>query len=68
MHELHRAFGEVIGPHHISEATRLAVYRYAIFILEPPSATPFSPAAVLIDDWESGVGTGFPSPNSVITP
>ena len=42
MHDLHRAFGEVIGPHHISEATRLAVYRYAIFILEPPSAAPFS--------------------------
>jgi hypothetical protein len=43
MHELHRAFGDVIGPHQISEATRLAVYRYAIFILEPPSATPSSP-------------------------
>jgi hypothetical protein len=43
MHDLHRAFGDVIGPHHMSEATRLAVYRYAIFILEPPSATPFSP-------------------------
>jgi hypothetical protein len=42
MHDLHRAFADVIGPHHISEATRLAVYRYAIFILEPPSATPFS--------------------------
>ena len=40
MHELHRAFGDVIGPHQISEATRLAVYRYAIFLLGPPSATP----------------------------
>ena len=40
MHELHRAFGDVIGPYQISEATRLAVYRYAIFLLEPPSATP----------------------------
>jgi hypothetical protein len=40
MHELHRAFGDVIGTHQISEATRLAVYRYAIFILEPPSAAP----------------------------
>jgi len=39
MHELHRAFGDVIGPHQISEATRLAVYRYAISLLEPPSAT-----------------------------
>jgi hypothetical protein len=42
MHELHRAFGDVIGPHQISETTRLAVYRYAIFLLEPPSATPQS--------------------------
>ena len=40
MHELHRAFGDVIGPHHISEATRLAVYRYVIFLLEPPTAAP----------------------------
>jgi hypothetical protein len=40
MHELHRAFGDVIGPHQISETTRLAVYRYAIFLLEPPSVTP----------------------------
>ena len=43
MHELHRAFGEVIGAHPVSEQTRLAVYRYAISILEPPSATPFAP-------------------------
>jgi hypothetical protein len=43
MHELHHAFADVIGAHSISEATRLAVYRYAIFILEPPSAPPFSP-------------------------
>ena len=43
MHELHRAFGEVIGAHPVSEQTRLAVYRYAISSLEPPSATPFAP-------------------------
>jgi len=44
MHELHAAFGEVIGPHALSEAMRLAVYRYAIFLLEPPSvAKPFAP-------------------------
>jgi hypothetical protein len=42
MHELHRAFGDVIGPYQISEARRLNVYRYAIFLLEPPSATPAS--------------------------
>lgn len=40
MHELHRSFGEVIGTHQISEQIRLAVYRYAIFILEPTSPTP----------------------------
>jgi len=43
MHDLHAAFGEVIGPHALSEAMRLAVYRYAIFLLEPPSAKPFAP-------------------------
>jgi hypothetical protein len=43
MHELHGAFGEVIGPHAMSETTRAAVYRYAIFLLEPRSATPFAP-------------------------
>jgi hypothetical protein len=42
MHELHSAFGEVIGPHSMSATARLAVYRYAIFLLEPPSATPFT--------------------------
>lgn len=44
MHELHAAFGEVIGPHSLNEPMRLAVYRYAIFLLEPPSAAkPFAP-------------------------
>lgn len=42
MHELHSAFSEVIGPHAMSATARLAVYRYAIFLLEPPSATPFT--------------------------
>jgi|SRR5271170_3719489 len=44
MHELHQAFGEVVGPYSISEEVRLAVYRYAIFLLESPSATPSAPA------------------------
>jgi hypothetical protein len=44
MHELHQAFGEVVGPYSISEEIRLAVYRYAIFLLESPSATPSAPA------------------------
>ena len=43
MHDLHAAFGEVVGPHLMSETMRLALYRYAIFLLEPPSAKPFAP-------------------------
>lgn len=35
LHELHRAFGEVLGLHALDEAMRFAVYRYAIFLLEP---------------------------------
>jgi hypothetical protein len=35
LHELHGAFGEVLGLHALDEAMRLAVYRYAIFLLEP---------------------------------
>jgi hypothetical protein len=34
-HDLHAAFGEILGLHSASNATQLAVYRYAIFILEP---------------------------------
>ena len=43
LHEIHAAFGEILGEHKASPATQLAVYRYAIFVLEPPTATPFSP-------------------------
>jgi hypothetical protein len=43
MHELHKAFGEVVEPYSISETTRLLVYRYAIFLLESPSSKPFAP-------------------------
>jgi hypothetical protein len=42
-HQLHAAFGDIVGRSQMSEATRLEIYRYAIFLLEPPSATPFSP-------------------------
>jgi len=35
LHELHGAFGEVLGLHPLDEAMRFAVYRYAIFLLEP---------------------------------
>jgi hypothetical protein len=35
-HDLHSAFGEILGLHSASNTTQLAVYRYAIFIFEPP--------------------------------
>jgi len=43
LHEVHAAFGEILGPHPVNGVTQLAVYRYAIFLLEPSSAKPFSP-------------------------
>jgi hypothetical protein len=52
LHALHAAFGQIVGSHPTSGATELAVYRYAIFVLEPftsqntltakPLAKPFS--------------------------
>jgi hypothetical protein len=41
--EIHRAFGEIFEKGPIGEQWKLEVYRYAIFILEPPKDTPFSP-------------------------
>jgi len=35
LHELHEAFGEVLGLHALHETMRFHVYRYAIFLLEP---------------------------------
>jgi hypothetical protein len=43
LHEIHEAFGEILGMHHADPATQLAVYCYAIFVLEPSSEAPFSP-------------------------
>jgi hypothetical protein len=43
MHEIHRAFSEVIAWHSISEPMRLAVYRYAIYILQPVGAARAEP-------------------------
>jgi len=40
LHELHAAFGEVIGLHTLDNVMRLAVYRYAIFLLEPTTERP----------------------------
>jgi hypothetical protein len=42
-HEIHEAFGEIVGAHQISLKMRLSLYRYVIFVLEPPSEQPFAP-------------------------
>jgi hypothetical protein len=42
-HQVHAAFGEIVGAHQISMMIKFAVYRYAIFVLEPPSEKPFAP-------------------------
>ncbi len=42
-HELHAAFGEIFAAGGVPDPTKVAVYRYCIFLLEPPSAEPFSP-------------------------
>jgi hypothetical protein len=53
LHAIHAAFGKIVELHPINAATQLALYRYAIFVLEPlpasnsldskPPARPFSP-------------------------
>lgn len=42
LHDLHESFGEILGPNSASPKMQLSVYRYAIFLLEPPGGTPFS--------------------------
>jgi hypothetical protein len=43
-HEVHAAFGEIVGTHQVSMAIKFTLYKYAIFILEPPSpGKPFAP-------------------------
>lgn len=42
-HEAHEAFGEIVGTHEISLPMKLALYRYAIFVLEPPTEPAFAP-------------------------
>lgn len=42
-HEVHEAFGDIVGSHSIGLPMNSALYRYAIFILEPPSEKPFGP-------------------------
>jgi hypothetical protein len=43
MHGVHAAFGQIFEKNTLAEEWRLEIYRYAISLLEPPSATPFSP-------------------------
>jgi hypothetical protein len=43
MHDLHATFGEIFAAGGVPDATKLAVYRYAIFVLESPLETPYSP-------------------------
>lgn len=43
LHELHASFGTILGLHEVDEGTTLAVYRYAIFLLEPTSDHPSYP-------------------------
>jgi hypothetical protein len=43
MRGVHAAFGPIFEKNKLAEEWRLEIYRYAISLLEPPSATPFSP-------------------------
>jgi hypothetical protein len=43
MHQLHAAFGDIFAAGGVPDATKVAVYRYSIFLLESPSAEPYSP-------------------------
>jgi hypothetical protein len=43
MHSLHASFGEILGANAVTRDTQLLVYRYAIFLLEPPGGQPFAP-------------------------
>jgi hypothetical protein len=41
-HEIHAAFGQIFERSSVGEPWKLEIYRYAIFLLEPPSSKPFS--------------------------
>ncbi|MGA8143115.1 MAG: hypothetical protein WB987_04410 [Candidatus Acidiferrales bacterium] len=43
MHEVHKSFAEILDSAMIDSDRRLQLYRYAIFLLESPAETPFSP-------------------------
>ncbi|MGA2844642.1 MAG: hypothetical protein ABSF68_04380 [Candidatus Acidiferrales bacterium] len=42
-HEIHAAFGTIFEKGSIGERWKIEIYRYAIYILESPKDTPFSP-------------------------
>jgi hypothetical protein len=42
MHQLHAAFGDIFAAGGVPDATKIAVYRYAIFLLESPAEKPYS--------------------------
>jgi hypothetical protein len=44
MHDLHRSFGEILGPNAATSRMQLLIYRYAIFLLEPSGGKPFAAA------------------------
>ena len=46
MHDLHAAFGEVLVRNSVGAGMQLAIYQYAIFLLEPSSDKPFAPPPV----------------------
>jgi hypothetical protein len=43
LREIHKAFGRIFSGGPVTNAAKFAVYRYAIFCLESPSATPLFP-------------------------
>jgi len=43
MHALHSSFGDIVSGGELNGITELVIYQYAIFLLEPASAQPFSP-------------------------
>jgi hypothetical protein len=42
MHALHSSFGEILGANAATSHMQLLIYRYAIFLLEPPGEKPFA--------------------------
>jgi hypothetical protein len=43
IHELHAAFGQIFAAGAIPDPTKVAVYRYSIYLLESPAEEPYSP-------------------------